>query len=73
MTCSECVRLLAERERLEEVTAAAIRSLFAGPLPGYEFGKLKADVDRARLDLEAARLVLEGHERMHVTDTVASV
>ncbi len=67
MGCGECDRLRAEHERVERAYASAIEVLAArsGISAAVEYTRLRAIADKARIDLEVARLELERHKRIH--------
>jgi hypothetical protein len=64
-TAPECTRLTAEYEHLKRVYGVAVERLFAIGYQATDAGykRLRMATEDARIDLEAARLELEKHER----------
>jgi hypothetical protein len=66
VACPECVRLLAESERLERCYVAAFGTMVdSSAAPAAEFTKLRIAADLARIDSEVVRQKLERHRCIH--------
>jgi hypothetical protein len=65
MNCVECDRLRAEYERLLLAYASAVNLLSSrsGTAAAFEYMRLRAGADEARIDSEIARLELERHRQ----------
>jgi hypothetical protein len=67
--CSECDRLTAEYQRLQQEYAAAVNLLNASGAASEVrvYVKLRAAADEARIKAEIARLELQKHKGIHRT------
>jgi hypothetical protein len=67
MICPNCVQLAAEFERRKLDYASAVADLANGEESPFTttFVLLRATADGARIDLDLARLEIEGHKRIH--------
>jgi len=66
MSCFECFRLVAERERLGDAYIVAFDAMIAGiAIPKSGFSKLRIAADEARTDSAIAKLEFEHHKDGH--------